>query len=279
MAAGASLLLAAAPARAAITYVGRVASTTVTAASTSTVLTAGRTVTAGDAIVVAVLLSSTSTTAAKVVDSAGNTYALDRDLNDGSAGDRVVVFSATNAKALPSGGTITITYPSSAECNASVDEFTGIGATDSKIFSLTLMATGPVQTVEGPREVPLASAPAKPPAAVPFALAPGVNRLGFKGQWGVDFDLFIVAERPQQATVTGWKHFWHPTPEADEYKQTTGRKFEEAQYIVRLRGTGPFDVVIVPYRRGGRPPDLVLTQNPDGVLSLLRNGKTTTLAD
>ena len=128
MAAGASLLLAAAPARAAITYVGRVASTTVTAASTSTVLTAGRTVTAGDAIVVAVLLSSTSTTAAKVVDSAGNTYALDRDLNDGSAGDRVVVFSATNAKALPSGGTITITYPSSAECNASADEFTGIAA-------------------------------------------------------------------------------------------------------------------------------------------------------
>jgi hypothetical protein len=159
------------------------------------------------------------------------------------------------------------------------DEFTGTGATDSKIFSLTLMATGPVQTDEGPREVPLSLAPAKPPAAVPFALASGVNRLGFKGQWGVDFDLFIVAERPQQATVTGWKHFWNPTREADEYKQTTGRNFEEAQYILRLRGTGPFDVVIVPYRRGRRPPDLVLSQTLDGVLSLRRDGKTTTLAE
>jgi hypothetical protein len=159
------------------------------------------------------------------------------------------------------------------------DEFTGIGAADSKIFSLTLMATGPVQTETGPCEVPLSSAPAKPPAGVPFALAPGLIRLGFQGQWGVDFDLFIVAESSQQATVTGWKHFWHPTREADEYKQATGKKFEEAQYILRLRGTGPFDVVIVPYRRGRRPPDLVITRTSDGVLSLLRDGKTTTLAD
>jgi PKD repeat protein len=124
----AALSVVAAPAGAAITYVGRVASTTVSTTSTSTSLTAGRSVTAGDAIVVAVLLSSTSSTAAKVTDSAGNAYALDRDQNDGSAGDRVLMFSATSAKALPTGGTITITYPSSAECHASADEFAGIGA-------------------------------------------------------------------------------------------------------------------------------------------------------
>lgn len=159
------------------------------------------------------------------------------------------------------------------------DEFTGTGAADPKIFSLTLMATGPVETAAGSREVPLSSAPAKPPAGAPFALIPGVNRLGFKGQWGVDFDLFIVAEEPQQVTVTGSRHFWHPTREADEYRQATGEKFEEAQYILRLRSTGAFDVVIVPYRRGRRPPDLVVTRTPDGVLSLLRGGKTTTLAD
>ncbi len=159
------------------------------------------------------------------------------------------------------------------------DEFTGTGATDSKIFSLTLMATGPVQTDKGPREVPLSSAPAKPPAAVPFALAPGVTRLGFKGQWGVDFDLFIVADSSQQATITGWKHFWHPGREAGEYQQATGTKFEEVQYILRLRGTGPFDIVLVPYYRGKRPPDLVIRRNSDDVLSLLRGGKTITLTD
>jgi hypothetical protein len=95
----------------------------------------------------------------------------------------------------------------------------------------------------------------------------------------VDFDVFIVADRAQQATVTGWKHFWHPTREADEYKRATGNSFEEAQYILRLRGTGVFDVLIVPYRRGRRPPDLAITRTPDGVLSLVRGGKSLMLAN
>jgi hypothetical protein len=159
------------------------------------------------------------------------------------------------------------------------DEFSGTGATDPKTFSLTLMASGPVETAAGPREVPRSSAPAKPPAGGSFALAPGVTRLGFKGQWGVDFDVFIVAEEAQQATVTGWKHFWHPGREAGEYQQATGTKFEEAQYILRVRGTGAFDVVIVPYHRGRRPSDLAVMRTSDGVLSVLRGGKTTMLAD
>jgi hypothetical protein len=87
------------------------------------------------------------------------------------------------------------------------------------------------------------------------------------------------SEGSQQATVAGWKHFWHPTREADEYQQATGTKFEEAQYILRLRGTGPFDVLIVPYLRGRRPPDLAVTRTSDGVLSVLLGGKTTVLAD
>jgi hypothetical protein len=158
------------------------------------------------------------------------------------------------------------------------DEFKGTGVADPKIFSLTLMAIGPVETAVGSHEVPLSSAPAKPSAGVPLALAPGVTRLGFKGQWGVDFDVFIVGESAQQATVTGWKHFWNPIREADEYKLTTGRKFEEAQYILRVRGTSAFDVLIVPYR-GRRPSDLTVMRTSDGVLSVVRGGKTTAVAD
>jgi hypothetical protein len=141
------------------------------------------------------------------------------------------------------------------------------------------MATGPVETAEGSREVPVSSAPAKPLAGALFVLSPGVTRLGFKGQWGVDFDVFIVADGSQQATVTGWKHFWHPGREAGEYNQATGSKFEEAQYILRLRGTGAFEVLIVPYHRGRRPQDLAVTRTSDGLLSVLRGGKTTALAD
>jgi hypothetical protein len=159
------------------------------------------------------------------------------------------------------------------------DEFEGPGASSPKIFSLTLMATGPVETAVGSHHVPNSSAPSGPSAGAKINLAPGVTRLGFKGQWGVDFDVFIVADRAQQATVTGWKHFWHPTREADEYKRATGNSFEEAQYILRLRGTGVFDVLIVPYRRGRRPPDLAITRTPDGVLSLVRGGKSLMLAN
>jgi hypothetical protein len=95
----------------------------------------------------------------------------------------------------------------------------------------------------------------------------------------VDFDVFIVAESAQQATVTGWKHSWHTTRESGEYEAATGKKFEEAQYILRLRSSGAFEVVIVPYRAGARPSDLAIARTRQGELSLIRNGNTTTLSN
>src|SRR5262249_19572720 len=73
--------------------------------------------------------------------------------------------------------------------------------------------------------------------------------------------------------------FSHPNREAVEYKRATGTNFEEAQYILRLRGTGPFDVLIVPYHKGRRPSDLAVTRTFDGMLSVLRGGKATALTD
>jgi hypothetical protein len=157
------------------------------------------------------------------------------------------------------------------------DEFEGPSARVPKIFSLTLMAAGPVEVAGVSRDVPRSSAPANPPAGATIPLASGVTRLGFKGQWGVDFDVFVVAETPQQMTVTGWKHFWHTTREAEEYKLATGTSFEEAQYILRLRSRGAFEVVIVPYRAGTRPSDLAITRAANGELSLIRRGNIRTL--
>ena len=124
--------LAAGRASAAITYVGRVGSITQGTSSTTVALTTTRQVAAGDAVLVAVLLSSTTITGAvSVTDGVGNTYTLDRDVNDGSARDRVLIYSARNAISLPSGGRITITYPTSAECHASADEFAGLVSLDT----------------------------------------------------------------------------------------------------------------------------------------------------
>jgi hypothetical protein len=87
----------------------------------------------GHTLVVTLLLSSTSSVTGPltVKDSAGNTYTVARDVNDGSAGDRTVTLVALNVAPLAANGTITLTYPSSAETHVSVDEFAGVTGLDT----------------------------------------------------------------------------------------------------------------------------------------------------
>jgi fibronectin type 3 domain-containing protein len=121
-----------APATAA--YVRRVGSSAVSGNRTTISVPVGSPgVAAGDTLVVSLLLSSTThlSTAIPVTDTAGNSYVVGRDVNDGSAGDRTVVFVSTKVKALAAGSTITLTYPSSAETHVSVDEFSGIAGIDT----------------------------------------------------------------------------------------------------------------------------------------------------
>jgi hypothetical protein len=115
-------------------YVRRVGSSAVSGNRTTISVPVGTPgVAAGDTLVVSLLLSSTThlTTASPVTDTAGNSYFVGRDVNDGSAGDRTVVFVSTKVKALAAGSTITLTYPSSAETHVSVDEFSGIAGIDT----------------------------------------------------------------------------------------------------------------------------------------------------
>jgi hypothetical protein len=114
-------------------YVGRVGSATASTSRTTTTITVGSAgVQGGHALVVSLLLSSTSLTGAvSAKDSAGNTYTVARDVNDGSGGDRVVTLVAFAVKALPAGGTITLTYSSAAETHLTVDELSGVSGLDT----------------------------------------------------------------------------------------------------------------------------------------------------
>ena len=115
-------------------YVGRVGSATASASRTTiSVPVGGSGVVAGHTLVVSLLLSSTThlTTAVSATDSAGNSYVVARDTNDGSSGDRTVVLVSVGVKALATGGSITLTYPSSGETHVSVDEFSGITGIDT----------------------------------------------------------------------------------------------------------------------------------------------------
>ncbi len=115
-------------------FVRRVGSVTASASQkTTSVPVSAPGAVAGHTLVVSLLLSSTTslTGAVSATDSAGNSYALARDTNDGSAGDRVVVLVSVAVKALAAGGSVTLTYPSSAETHVSVDEFSGITGIDT----------------------------------------------------------------------------------------------------------------------------------------------------
>jgi fibronectin type 3 domain-containing protein len=140
-------------------YVGRVASATAsTARTTTTVPVASAGVHAGDTLVVSLLLSTTDSTTGpvSVTDSAGNTYVVARDNNDGSAGDRTVLFVSVGVKALASGGTITVKYPSSNETHVSVDEFAGVTGVDTSAGATgtaSAYSSGSTATTSQPAEV------------------------------------------------------------------------------------------------------------------------------
>jgi fibronectin type 3 domain-containing protein len=133
-------------------FVRRVGSVTASAARTTTSVPVGTPgVVAGHTLVVSLLLSTTKSQTGLVsaTDSAGNSYVVARDNNDGSAGDRTVVLVSVAVKALPAGATITLTYPSSNETHVSVDEFSGITGIDTSAGATGTSSTfssGPAPT-------------------------------------------------------------------------------------------------------------------------------------
>jgi hypothetical protein len=160
------------------------------------------------------------------------------------------------------------------------DTLTGPQAQAGKVWSLNLMAEGDVQVPGGTVSPPPRSARREqlPSAGKVFPLEPGVQRLGFRGQWGVDWDLYVATETALQAHVGNWAHTWVPNREQEEFQKAHGRPFEERQHILRMKGNGAFHVLLLPYRRGTKPADLRVKQD-GGRLLVTSRGGTTTLAD
>jgi hypothetical protein len=137
-----SLLPGATPAFAAITFVKNVgiASSTTTGTTLSvTVPAAG--VAAGTSVIVSVAINPSAGTIS-CTDTKSNTYAVDRDVTNGSgtSGVRTIILSAHNVIALASGNTITCTHPSVAARAMSANQFLGILSTAPR--DQTVSATG-----------------------------------------------------------------------------------------------------------------------------------------
>jgi len=141
------------------------------------------------------------------------------------------------------------------------DRFSGPNAAEPKVASVNLMAVGPVETPHGPIEPPVRTHPnahrlddpsVLPSATRPMALSAGVNAFTFTGRYDVDATVFVISDEPQQALLGHWGNTaWGGA--------VTER--DERQHILRVRGTGPFTTVIVPWRRGSRPDDLNVTRD------------------
>jgi hypothetical protein len=143
------------------------------------------------------------------------------------------------------------------------DELEGGGA---QVVSLALMAAGTVEAPAGSIQPPRGTEE-RPSVGPPVNLAVGVNRFGFRGAWGVDFDVFVVtAAGVAQAFIGEWGHTTSPTREANEFMTANQRPFEERQYILRVRSTGPVDTVLVPFRAGQRPDDLNVALRGDRIV-------------
>jgi hypothetical protein len=150
------------------------------------------------------------------------------------------------------------------------------GRAEPRVASLALAATGSVETPSG-IQTPPRGGRERPSSGLVVSLGTGVNRFRFRGAWGVDFDVFADStDERAQAFIGEWGHESAPTREREEFGAATGRSIKEPQNILRLRSTGPFDIVIVPYRAGSPPGDVAVTRT-GSTLTLRRNGASTTL--
>ncbi|MHB9024909.1 MAG: hypothetical protein ACYC7E_12160 [Armatimonadota bacterium] len=166
------------------------------------------------------------------------------------------------------------------------DRFEGEQANAAKVFTLNLMAEGPVQTPAGPVTPPARTwgdgyndkiAHESPSAGQVFALPAGLNKLIFTGATfgtkekptlGIDFDLYTVSDEAQQAHIGNWADNWVGGA-SGAFQRVNGRPYEERQHILRIRGTGEFTTLILPYRKG-QPRETQVTR--EGGLVIVRSG-------
>jgi hypothetical protein len=159
------------------------------------------------------------------------------------------------------------------------DDFSGRDAAAPKVLTFNLMADGNVVTPDGTAVPPATSfdydgsLKELPSAGTAITLKPGVNKFGFTGQmWdvhptkGIDWDLYAVSDETLTACIGRWGPTWHPAREQAEFRKANGRPFEERQDILRIRGTRAFKTIIIPFRKGERPPALDVREDRGNVV-------------
>ena len=149
------------------------------------------------------------------------------------------------------------------------DSFIGASATANKVMTLNLCANGAVDSPAGSITPVVRLAPLLPSASSPFALSAGVQRFRFTGSFGIDYDVYVISDGSQQALLGDFDLTVWNGP-------ATGQI--EHQYSLRVNGTGDYRTLIVPWRKGQKPSDL-LVQAGTSAISMQENGHVITFTD
>jgi hypothetical protein len=141
------------------------------------------------------------------------------------------------------------------------------------------MAVGPVATPAGPIEPPQRTHPVAerkddpavlPSATKPIDLPAGIAEFRFTGRYDVDFAVYAIGDHPRQALLGNW---------ADTAWGGAVTEREERQHILRVRGSGPFTTVIVPWKRDAKPQGLTVAADGGTVVVTTSTGTTRIAAD
>ena len=172
------------------------------------------------------------------------------------------------------------------------DTFAGASAGTGKTLTWNLMAAGAVSTPAGSMTptTRFSSGCQSPAGALPSTsniagLNTGLNHFNFTGfTWpkhatgGINWDLYAyTADGNGQFIVGNWGHGCHTTREVSEYQVANGTSFAEVQDILRVHDTGPFETVILPYRKTETPTRTV-TQQACGI-QIVQGAETTCFND
>lgn len=170
------------------------------------------------------------------------------------------------------------------------DQFQGPRAAEAKVLTWNLMAQGAVNAPGGTyppveRLTTGGSTNVLPSSGLVLNLAAGPQRFGFRGQtWaahptrGIDWDLYLAPDGTQSFYIGNWGHDAHSNREVGEYRQANGQPFREQQHILRVRGTGTFTTLLLPYRKGEAPAQRTVTQEACG-LRVVQTGSSLCVGD
>jgi hypothetical protein len=162
------------------------------------------------------------------------------------------------------------------------DSVVGKGA---NIWSMPMMSDGAVNTPAGaitPVEKINNNTDKKqlPRATEIKQLSPGLNRFAFTGQvWpmhpaqGINWELYTYSNAAMDFILAEWGTTWQNTQEKNEFKKTNNRDYSEVQRFIRLRSSGPFFNVLLPYTKSQQSYEGRVKTISPGIVTVEQKGR------